>query len=303
MSVLRAPPTPAAAYFAERDAIGASAARLRAFQQAVADPVSLDPAQYAQWFAYVLYWQPDLVVELGRAYGNSTTVFAEAMHRLGRGRVVSLCLSRFWEERTVPRLRPLVDERWWRALDARRADLTALDFAPLVGDARRVLVLWDAHGFAVAAAVLGKLMPVLAEREHCVLVHDVSDRRYCANALEYGERGIFRGQAWAEANGRNDCRYLLGWIDTVVEQPLVIVDFLTRNRTELHSADHSFHQEIGADADKLAAMQRALPGPEFSLNGHWAYFSLNGVAGPHTFPRVLGGAPVRRRLLGRLLGR
>jgi hypothetical protein len=289
---MRQPPTPAAAYYQQRHAIAAASPRLKAMRDALADPVNLSPAQWAQWYAYAREFRPDLVLELGRGTGNSTATMLQALHDNRHGRLVSLCLTQAWAARSVPLLRPLVPADWFDRLDARVGDLTKEDFAALVGDAQRVAVVWDAHGLVVAEAMLGRIMPLIASREHFVIMHDISDRRYCGSKVEYGERELWKGLEWVDANGRGDCRLYLGWIDTCVDQPIVTVDFLARNRTELQSADHSFHEELGKSPERLAEMRRVMPGEDLDLIGHWAWFTLNGVPGPYTFPHV---PPPQRR--------
>jgi hypothetical protein len=71
----------------------------------------------------------------------------------------------------------------------------------------------------------------------------------------------------------------------MVDQAISVVDFLTRNGAELQSADHSFHTEIGCDPERLRAMEGVLPKDDWSLQGDWAYFTLNTIAGAKTFPR------------------
>jgi hypothetical protein len=78
-------------------------------------------------------------------------------------------------------------------------------------------------------------------------------------------------------------RLKLGTIDSAVGQSVAILDFATRNRLPLHSADNSFHTELAGDAGRVAEMQKLL-GSLFSLEGHWLYFSLGEASGPLTFP-------------------
>ncbi len=81
----------------------------------------LTPCQWAQWYSVALGFRPDLIVELGRAKGNSTALFCQAASRLGGTRVVSLCNSRDWVDDTLPRLRTVVPAGWFDPLDARTA--------------------------------------------------------------------------------------------------------------------------------------------------------------------------------------
>ena len=281
-----APPSPAWAYWNQRFAVAKSSARLCALRTAIACVTDLPPPVPSQWFAYAREYRPDLIVELGRGKGNSTAALAEALYQNQSGKLTSLCLTGYWNQESEAALRPLVESDWFTRLDIRVEDICRADFHSVVAGARRVLVVWDAHGFAIAEAVLGRLMPLLQDREHMVIMHDISDRRYCGSRLEYGEAGLWQGTEWAYRTGRTDSRVFLGWIDTLVEQAIAVADFLTRNRTELRSADHSYHQEIVTDPVRQREMAALLSPDDWNPLGHWAYFSLNGVPEPHTFPKI-----------------
>jgi hypothetical protein len=193
--------------------------------------------------------------------------------------VASVCRDPEWEEVTLPKLRAagLADADWLSRLTAHRADITRFDFAPALAGARRVLVFWDAHGWEVAATVLGGLMPRLAGREHLVALHDLSDQRYGPEAnLDYAGRGLWAGR------DMDGARLLLGHVDTAVPQAVCALDFCTRNRIGLESAEHELRTRL--DAAQAAELARLL-GPLFSLQAHWFHFSLNHAPGAPTFPR------------------
>ena len=71
-------------YFDQRLRIEADAALLRQLIEAVHWTNDLGPAQWAQWYSVALGFAPDLIIELGRGYGNSTALFGQAAWRLGR---------------------------------------------------------------------------------------------------------------------------------------------------------------------------------------------------------------------------
>lgn len=289
------PPSPATAYYDQRHAIAASSPRLRRLREAIADPVNLSPFQWAQWFAYARDYRPDLVIELGRGNGNSTAALGEALFQSAHGRLVSFCLSHTWRTRTAPLLAPLVEPEWFSRLDIRTGNMLHEDFAAVVGEARRVLVVWDAHGYEIAALVLSHLLPLLSTREHFVILHDISDGRYLGpEALRYADRELWQGMDWAYS-GHQESRLCLGWINTIVEQPIAVMDFMTRNGSALQSADHALHEDLGGDAARRAEMERTLAPEDWSLLAHWAYFSLNGLPGPFTFPRFVRPALQRVR--------
>ena len=93
-----------------------------------------------------------------RHRGNSTCVFTTAAQAFD-ARVVSLCLSSAGGPRRGRASRHLVPPSWLSHLEAREEDIAAADFEAIVGDATRVLILWDAHGYHIAEHVLGRLLP------------------------------------------------------------------------------------------------------------------------------------------------
>lgn len=276
------PPTPAQAYWNQRHALARNRQMLLDLLAGVQFPNDLVSQQAAQLLAYALEFAPDVIIELGRGYGNSTCAFTHAANLLGSGRcrVLSLCDCNKWQEEVVPRLSRMVPSSWFQPLQALVADIVPFDFHQVLANASRVLIFWDAHGFAVAETVLGRIMPEIAQRPHAVLMHDMSDGRYCQLSAPYGSAGIWKGEADSGA------RFRLGHIESHVAQVISVQDFTTRNQITLESADHSFHTELALDAARMAEMRRVVGEQLFSLSGHWFWFSLNEAAGPYTFPQV-----------------
>jgi hypothetical protein len=233
--------------------------------------------------AAALEYKPDLILELGRNKGNSTCAFTEAANQLGPGRcrVISLCDSHSWELNRPAAVAAVVPGDWFKPLRTYSGNILDFDHESLLAGANRVLVFWDAHGFDVAECVLGRILPLLAQREHLVIMHDISDARYAApESAEYGENPLWRGRAVPGA------RIRLGNIDSAVEQAVAIVDFANRNKLELHSADESIQTDLVANHYKLREIQEILGSEAFSPQAHWLYFSLNDHPGPYTFPKV-----------------
>ncbi|MEO5823090.1 MAG: hypothetical protein ABIT71_21510, partial [Vicinamibacteraceae bacterium] len=266
------------AYWDQRDAVAAASAQLRRLAVAVNGENDLALFQWGQLFAATLDFAPTLIVELGRHRGNSTCVFTTAAQALD-ARVVSLCLSPRWRTETRPRLAGLVPPSWLSHLEAREEDIAAADFDAIVGDATRVLVLWDAHGYHIAEHVLGRLLPAVADRPHLVIAHDISDVRYeAAPPRPASERyGLWRGNDWSGP------RIRLGHLDSCVEQAVAMVDFTSRNAVALRTAAEDIHTAIGAHAFRVEEMERTL-GDLWSRQAHWCHFSLNERPGPYRFP-------------------
>jgi hypothetical protein len=275
--------SPAQSYWNQRLALVKARDRLLALSRAVNQPSDMSPFQWAQLMAVVMDYQPDLILELGRGRGNSTCAFTEASRqKSGPTRILSLCISDNWERETVPRLRKIVPDTWFAPLQALRTDILDFDYRKALSGTGRVLVFWDAHGFEIAECVLGAVLPLVADREHLVLMHDLSDNRYSSEEqLAYGENGLWKSNNWSGP------RLKLGIIDSAVEQSIAALDFTTRNHLTLDSADHSFHSEL--DAAQQAEMERLL-GELYSTQAHWFYFSLNERPGPYTFPRFARAA-------------
>lgn len=275
---------PAAAYWNQRHALAASRDRILALRDAVDHGRDLHPHQWAQLMAAAMDFAPDLIVELGRGKGNSTAAFAEAAFvGGGQTRVLSICLSADWDEQTLRRLRPLVSEDWLHNLTALRTGILTFDFAKALKDAKRVLLFWDAHGFDVAECVLAHILPLLADRPHLVIMHDLSDVRYGERPAAYVGDGIWKGNDWTGPRVR------LGPIESNVEQAIAAMDFTSRNSLSLESADHDFHTRLSAAQQQE---MRELLGPLFDMRADWFYFSLNERSGPYAFPALRRGLDV-----------
>jgi hypothetical protein len=277
-------PSPAQALWNQRQRIAASLERIQALNRAVNRPSELALYQWAQIIAFALEFQPDLIIELGRLFGNSTSCFLEVAHQLKGSRacrVVSLCLSDEWFHTTVPRLKSLVPKDWFAPGEILQRNILHHDFSTRLENTQRCLVFWDAHGFDVAECVLGNLLPQLVKKPHVILMHDLSDLRYDSAPPEYGEMGLWKGADSGELS------FWLGHIFSRVAQAVSIVDFVSRNQLPLHSAAESFHQELATDPVKLATLRQMLGEELFSLQAHWFWFTLNEARGKPTFPHYI----------------
>jgi hypothetical protein len=270
-------------YFEQRHAIAEDAARLRALRHIVNSPADLAAQQWAQWYSVARGFRPDVILELGRGRGNSTALFTQAASRLPDTRVVSLCYSSDWGDDVEPQVRKLVEPGWLDRLDARRADILATDYDAIFGSSQRVLVLWDAHGFEIAEVVLGRILPMLKEREHLFLLHDISDNRYSESSRAYGGP-MWKGPAWQERTRQWGARTNIGWMSSIQNQVIAVADFSARNNVELQSADHEYRQFFNANPEAAAEMTTVIGDEYFSVQSHWAYLSLSGKAGPFHFP-------------------
>jgi hypothetical protein len=272
-------------YYDARFTIHEDAGILNALIGAVNAEYDLTPAQWAQWYSVALGFKPDLIVELGRSKGNSTAIFCQAASRLG-GRVVSLCSSRDWSDETLPRLETVVAPGWLDVLDARITDILDVDYDRLLLGAKRVLLLWDAHGFEIAETVLGRILPLLSDRPHLILMHDISDTRYATVSRSYGGQPLWKGSTWDTGTGRSSARVNIGWMSSLQDQVIAVADFALRNDVEIGSADHEYAQFFAAHPEAGEEMQRLVGNTLFSPSAHWAFLSLAGKEPPFHFPAV-----------------
>lgn len=287
-----APCDVASAYYEQRRRIAADAPLLRRLMAAVDCRNDLRPAQWAQWYGVALAFQPELVLELGRGRGNSTALFCQAIATLGHGQIVSLCRSGDWATLTAPRLATVVGPRWFDPLDAQVTDILTADYASILGNHQRVLVVWDAHGFDIAEVVLGEILPRLLDRTHLVLMHDIIDNRYQGPGpgtdRSYEEQPLWKGAELEQRTGGRGARVNVGWMQSRQDQVIALADFSVRNDLVIGSADHELVQFFTASPPRADDMRAALGDEFFSTVARWAFLTLTGKTGPFEFPGVTG---------------
>lgn len=241
-------------------------------------PGDLPFHEWGQLIASALEFAPDVILEVGRGYGNSTLSFTQAANALAplECRVVSVCRHP-WQEAYAAVLPAAPAPEWFSPLLVLNGDVRDLDFKEALGNAGRVLVFWDAHGYDVADCLLGKLMPLLADREHMVIMHDIGDARY-QEAQSYNGFGTWKGEEiWPGPMVR------LGNVFATVQQAVSIVDFTSRNGITLHSAVHSLRTAFPARASETREIEELL-GNFFDIRSGCAWFTLNEANGPYFFP-------------------
>jgi len=275
-------------YYDARVSIAEDAPVLTALRQAVDRTNDLTSTQWAQWYSIALGFKPDRILELGRGRGNSTAVFCQAVSRLGRGNVVSLCQTGDWVSLVAPRVSKIVPASWFSRLDARTTDILSADFETILSGGERVLVLWDAHGFEVAEVVLGEILPRVFDRPHLILMHDILDNRHASVPRSYESQPLWKGSQWQNRTGAWDCRVNIGWMHGLQDQIIAIADFCARNDLEIGSADHEYARFFSTHEDYALEMRRLLGTQLFSLSADFAFFSLYGRSGPFQFPAVEG---------------
>jgi len=151
--------------------------RIKELFEAVNRPVDLRFPDWIQLYSLVLEFSPDLIIELGRGYGNSTCLFTEAVNRSGKGKVVSVGYDseHAWKKTTVPALQKLISPQWLDKLSIKQQDIMKTDFTEILDKSERVLIFWDAHGKELAQHIIAHLFPLLQNKEHLIVMHDVTD--------------------------------------------------------------------------------------------------------------------------------
>ncbi len=224
--------------------------------------------QWLQIASLIYDFEPDLIIELGRGYGNSTCAMALGAQQLGsKCRLLSVCLSQHFIDESRPYLIERVRHPSFLSLvDARTADIVSYDFSEQIQSAKRVFVFWDAHGFDVALAILRNVIKPLVDKEHCVVVHDMADLSYFSRAHR-----AYASELWADM-GSAPPKFILGDIGMQYEEGIVLIDFLGRNHVPFRSAESSYFP--GLTETQICEL-RQLFGDDFSRYGFWYYFSLN----------------------------
>lgn len=232
----------------------------------------LSQAQYAQLFTIATEFKPDLIIEVGRGYGNSTAAFTEAANQLKKSKVYSICLSNDWKLKTTPKLSNFLPKEWFQKLDAQIVNVFDVNFNKLVRNKKRILLFWDAHGWDVAELMLGKVLPLLQKKEHLILVHDMSFFDSSSSSAAYGHKGIWKGYPGDDVK---DLPFIaLGNISSAFEEVVALVDFASRNSTTIKSVQEEINEILNKDHDFAESFKEL--GKEMAQSSSSIhYFSLN----------------------------
>lgn len=232
-------------------------------------------AQYAQMFAITLEFKPDLIIEFGRGTGNSTVVFTEASNQLDNCHFVSICLSSDWQDKTSHRVAKVVPKGWFDKLDAQIANILEIQFKDLVKKKSRIVFLWDAHGWDIAEYTLAKALPVLATRQHLVLVHDISYFDPKSVNASYSDNGIWKGYAGDEV--KNPPYIVLNSMTSPFEEIIAIYDFISRNSLRIHSVQEELNDFYRKNETKAKELKQLLGGELTDSASSFHWFSLNSI--------------------------
>jgi hypothetical protein len=177
--------------------------------------------------AMALQFRPDVTLELGRGWGASTSLFRSLDIP-----IVSICRSNEWPSIVAPALEARSPVGWTRGVNAVVGEIADQPYERLIGDAQRVLLFWDAHGYDIASVVLGTILPLLHGREVLVVCHDMRDSRYFPSDQPY------TGELWRGQSGPYSNFVRLGNVHSSFEQLVSIIDFTSRNDIRFCSPSH-----------------------------------------------------------------
>ena len=250
--------------------------RFKKFATNIGFSLDLDLPQYMQLFSMTMEFEPDIIIETGRHYGNSTCVLTEAANLLKDTNVVSLCLSDLWQKETVPKLTPLVSPEWFQKLDARISDICDVNIDDLIKEKKRILFLWDAHGWDVAEYVLGYILPAIQKKSHIVLVHDISNIEYNPDMRNYNGQGLWKEKYIERPDGKSPY-IIIGSMCSPFEEIIPLADFANRNQLDIHSVEGEIRQEIDSIPERKSEMQKLLT-DMYSPSSAFYWFTLNSLS-------------------------
>lgn len=229
--------------------------------------------------------KPQVIIDIGTGCGNSAATFALAAKHYD-SHIFTFDLGPHWNTLVLPRLNAAGTHPWSNVRPL-VGDITLYDFTPMAALGERILVFWDAHGYAIAEHILGHLLPLIADKEHVVICHDITDNRFLTDKSgnedwkNYNGKRLWRGMEDFDANA-NDTNYInFGWSQSIIDQIIPILDFCIRNNMQLISCDHEFRIDIGSQS----AQETIQTLPELSELISMAYFTMNGTSA-RRFPRM-----------------
>ena len=241
-------------------------------------------AQYGQLFSTVLEFNPSLIIEVGRAYGNSTAILVEAANQLPNTRkVVSVCMTDIWQRDISKKIAKTVPKNWFDKLEVYQKDFIDIPFNQIIDKNDSILFIWDAHGFDLAEYILSDFLPFISRNKHLVLIHDVLDLRYHTYYKDYKSFGVWKGYWGDHANGS----FLI--IDGKVsafEEIIPLHDFAQRNNIKIHSVENEIRETVYRKKSKQEELEKLIGKEMSSPTSSFHWFSLaEGAHQTFTFPR------------------
>jgi hypothetical protein len=235
--------------------------------RSVARPNDLTFNQACLLGAVAQAYDADLILDIGTGHGTSAYIFS-AVRPQSRVHTFDL-----YDHVDATIRSAIAKLECGHNITFELANLCHIDFGPIVSDANNVVVFWDAHGLQVASHILCHVMPLIADRRHIVLCHDMPHVDFQSD-LSYDGKALWRGMEDYYANPERTAFVVLGWTVTVVDQIIPILDFCARNGMTFRSADQSIH---GDNSDRRSELRSALAleaDPTYNIG----YFTMNDTA-------------------------
>ena len=258
----------ASSFWNHRKELVDSKERLRQLCEAVNRPIDLEFHEWFKLYALVLEFSPDLIIELGRGYGNSTCIFTEAVNKSGKGEVVSIGYDseHCWEQKTIPSLQNLVSPQWHDKLTIIHKDIMKIDFTEIIQPAKRVLLFWDAHGGDLGKYILTHIFPLLQKKEHLIIVHDITDNGNYVPPIENDGPKKFR----------------IDNFESPFEEIIPLFDYLSSNDIQYDTLRESvtrfLEENEQTSPDKSTELKNTwdeLGGDRPLMESHQIYFDIN----------------------------
>jgi len=271
----------AKAYWKHRERLNTSIVWIKQILQKTGSGHLISGYRWTQTCAFTLEFKPDLVIEIGRWHSIFTISLCNHVNMLRPllSKVISVGPTADWKK-DFRKIKSLVTDEWFEPVSIFQHDIYTFPFEEHIKEAQRILVFWSANGYDSAEFVLGKFLPLIADRQHAVITSLISDNRYLATQQRrYGKHKLWRKQTW------DGSFCIIGNVASPTEEAINLVDFATRNGLTLFSADHSLHTEFDGDSERLQQMRSLLGRDFFDIRANWRWFSLNEVPFEPTFPK------------------
>jgi cephalosporin hydroxylase len=275
---------PGQALWSQREAVQDALPRLESLLDVIfpINQLTMLPEDYPKLCAAVMDLQPDLVIEVGRLFGNSTCILAEAAERLGHTKVLSMCLTDRWFTTTLPKVEPLVSKAWLDNLDARVMNFVDLDVEGALKGHERVFVMVDAHSWEVAEFLLAEVMPRLRSRQHVVWVHDIVvpthysevRERYAPEKPRYINRYNGKGIWKDDENARSHEFIFANGLAGSYPEFLALVDFAQRNGIDFRGVEEDVRREVDERPERRAELLERFGERMYSPFSGFAWFTL-----------------------------
>jgi hypothetical protein len=249
--------------------------------------------EYAQLFTITLQYKPDLIIEVGRGYGNSTAVFTEAANQISNTQVISICLTDDWQKEIVPKITGIVPKNWFHNLDILTANILDIKFKRLLKNKQKIIIFWDAHGWEVAEYVLGNILRALKNKDHLLIIHDIwyfNQKKYA----DYSSFGIWKGYLGDDI--KKQPYFVINNTFSFFEEAIAIHDFAARNKVKIHSVEKESREIFKRNKTIGIKYQKLLGEKAYNLPSRLQWFSLNQLSSTNKifFPKFRPPKKVRQ---------